>query len=163
MKKASDFINGKVVFNNLNGLGTLEIMSSRGYKLLAKLHSVSTKEGNWIAQAINEKKEREDDEKMFMPSFWFMTDSHNFIKPKGNNLQEIVDDLHKIAKENKHGMICPVTILNKKGKELKRVGASCHVNREGCVDTSEWLSEIMEVECIRLYDGITSNNINQNK
>lgn len=87
------------------------------------------------------------------PSFWFMTDAQTFIKPKGNNLQEIVNDLHKIAKENKHGMVCPVVILNKKGKELKRVGRACHVDDKGNVDTVEWLSEIMKVKCVRLYDG----------
>ena len=87
------------------------------------------------------------------PSFWFMTDAHTFIKPKGNNLQEIVDDLHKIAKENKYGMVCPVTILSKKGKELKRVGRACHVDGKGYVNTVEWLSEIMKVKCVRLYDG----------
>ena len=87
------------------------------------------------------------------PSFWFMTDAHTFIKPRGNNLQEIVDDLHKIAKENKYGMICPVTIFNKKGKELKRVGGACNVDDKGCVNTVEWLSKITKVKCVRLYDG----------
>lgn len=87
------------------------------------------------------------------PSFWFMTDALTFIKPKGNNLQEIVDDLHKIAKENKYGMVCPVVILSKKGKELKRVGRACHVDGKGNVNTVEWLSEILKVKCVRLYDG----------
>ena len=87
------------------------------------------------------------------PSFWFMTDALTFIKPNGNNLQEIVDDLHKIAKENKYGMVCPVVILSKKGKELKRVGRACHVDGKGNVNTVEWLSEILKVKCVRLYDG----------
>lgn len=87
------------------------------------------------------------------PSFWFMTDAHTFIKPKGNNLQEIVDNLHEIAKKNKYGMICPVIILNKKGKELKRVGRCCHVDDKGYVNTVEWLSKITKVKCVRLYDG----------
>ena len=87
------------------------------------------------------------------PSFWFMCDDHTFIKPKGNNLQQIVDDLHRISKENNYGMICPVVILSKKGKELKRVGRACHVDGKGNVNTVEWLSEIMKVKCVRLYDG----------
>ena len=87
------------------------------------------------------------------PSFWFMTHAYGFIKPKGNNLLEIVDDLCKIAKDNKYGMICPVIILSKKGKELRRVGNPCHVDNKGNVDTKEWLSEIMKVKCVRLYDG----------
>lgn len=50
-------------------------------------------------------------------------------------------------------MICPVVILSKKGKELKRVGTACHVDGKGKVNTEEWLSEIMKVKCVRLYDG----------
>jgi hypothetical protein len=84
-------------------------------------------------------------------SFWFMTDAQTFIKPKGNNLQEIVEDLHRISKENKFGMICPVIILGKNEKELKRVGKHCHVDGKGNVDTTKWLSEIKKIKCVLEY------------
>lgn len=71
-------------------------------------------------------------------SFWFMTDSHTFIKPVGESLKDVVNDLKSIAKSNPYGMICPVIII-KDGKEMPdRIGKSCHVDKDGCVDTTKW-------------------------
>ena len=87
------------------------------------------------------------------PSFWFMTDSHLFIKPKGRNIYEILGDLHEIAKQNKYGMICPVILNDENGNEIKRIGEPCHVDYLGNFSTIEWFNEIMKYECVRLYDG----------
>ena len=79
--------------------------------------------------------------------------TNNFIKPKGNNLQEVLYDLDKIAKENKYGMICPVILLDENNKEIKRIGEPCHVDYKGNFCTLDWLNEIMKYDCVRLYDG----------
>jgi len=74
-------------------------------------------------------------------SFWFMQDMHLFIKVKVTTLNKIVKEYKILAKKHPHGMVCPVTIL-KDGKDLRRVGKSCHVTKDGKVQLSDWITSI---------------------
>jgi dUTP pyrophosphatase len=88
----------------------------------------------------------------YVPSFWYMKDDHTFIKPKGNNLDEIKKDLLRIAKAHPYGMVCPVIIMTEDSQEeVKRVGPSAHVNGDGNVDLSKWYEEILKEDCIKNY------------
>lgn len=90
-------------------------------------------------------------EPVLVPSFWFMKDDHTFIKPRGNNLEEIKNDLLRIAKKNPYGMICSVIIMEDYVKELRRVGKNAHVNEHGNVDLSEWYREVSKDDVINNY------------
>lgn len=89
-----------------------------------------------------------------MPAFWFMTDSHQFIKPSGNNLKEIKKDFLRIAKENTYGAVCPVGILLG-DKEIRRVGTMAHVDKNGNVDLSKWEKEIVKDKVIFEWNKLT--------
>jgi hypothetical protein len=86
------------------------------------------------------------------PSFWFMKENHTFIKLTGKTVEEIRKHALDVAKENKYGMVCPVSILYG-DKELRRVGECCHVDGNGNVNLDKWYNEIIQEDCIRLYAG----------
>ena len=83
-------------------------------------------------------------------SFWFMTDMHTFIRPKGNDIYEIRDSLIEIAVHNPYGMVCPVIILDSNGKEIKRSFECGHVDNKGNVNLSKWWAEIKEYKNIKI-------------
>lgn len=82
-----------------------------------------------------------NNQNQYSASFWFMTDGHGFIKPKGKNIDKVKKSLLEIAKTNPYGMVCPVIILEN-GKELKRIGKCCHVDNNGNVNLDDWLNTI---------------------
>ena len=88
------------------------------------------------------------------PSFWFMRDNHTFCKPNGKNLDEIKNDLLRIAKENPYGMVCPVIIMQgRKEREIRRIGSAAHVDGKGNVDLSKWYEEIIKDDVVQSYYG----------
>ena len=93
------------------------------------------------------------DSKPIIPSFWFMRDGFTFTKPKGNNLDEIINDYIRIAKENPYGMVCPVTLMQGKKELSYRVGESAHVDQHGNVDLTKWIKEVKKEACVLNYKG----------
>jgi len=98
------------------------------------------------------------------PSFWFMTDLHTFIRPRGDNIHEIKESMKKIAKEHPYGMVCSVTIVNENDNEIRRVGNSYHVSKDGSADIDRWFKEIIKDPVVRYYDGkLHPNDISNNR
>ncbi len=87
------------------------------------------------------------------PAFWYMRDNHTFIPIQGEDIEEIKQKAINIAKINPYGMVCPVTIMDG-AKEIKRIGKSAHVDKNGDVDLTEWWDEIIKEECVRNYKGV---------
>jgi len=85
----------------------------------------------------------------YSAAFWFMTDGHGFIKPKGKSIDKVKKSLLDIAKTNPYGMICPVGIFEN-GKELKRIGKCCHVDDKGNVNLDGW-ADIIEAKENQIY------------
>lgn len=81
-------------------------------------------------------------------SFWFMRDNQTFIKVELKTLDEIVGEFKKISKKYPYGMVCPVTI-RKDDDDLRRVGKGCHVDKNGHVKLSDWITEISNDEDIK--------------
>ena len=75
-------------------------------------------------------------EKKRQLSIWFMTDMHTFIRIKGTTVKSLKAEAKKIAKEHPYGMVC-APILLYKGTE-RRLGKSCHVDKDGRVNLKEW-------------------------
>jgi uncharacterized radical SAM superfamily Fe-S cluster-containing enzyme len=61
--------------------------------------------------------------KEYYLSFWFMCDNHTFIKPKSKKIEEIKEEFIKISKNNPYGIVCSVTIIDKKTKkDIGKIG-----------------------------------------
>ena len=88
--------------------------------------------------------------RVLTPSFWFMSDGHGFGRPRGNNIDEIKSDFLLIAKDNPHGMVCSVTILEE-GKPERHVGENCHVDKDGNVNLDKWYEDVIKEDCVRNY------------
>ena len=70
-------------------------------------------------------------------SFWLMRDNHSTAQPKGKTLDEIVESFIDLVNQNPYSCVCPVIILNKEGKEVRRVGKMAHsVGTD--IDLTEW-------------------------
>jgi hypothetical protein len=80
-------------------------------------------------------------------SFWYMTDTHFFIKPEGNTLLEIEKSIIKIAKENPWGMACPAIIVYEDDSE-DRIGIPAHTDAKGKINLKEWHNAIINDKLI---------------
>lgn len=88
-------------------------------------------------------------EKKLRPTFYFMTEYHGFIKPIGENINEIIDSLKVLASLNPHGMVCPVRVYD--GDEYDSFGSCVHVDSKGDVDLADWIGGVMKIDAIRLF------------
>jgi hypothetical protein len=77
-------------------------------------------------------------EKATRAMFYWMNDNHTFIRLRGKNLNEIVQDAEVCKRNDPWGALCPVIVLVDK-KELRRVGVMCHAQGE---TTSKWDKEL---------------------
>lgn len=84
---------------------------------------------------------RKYDNKTASLSFYLMRDNHTFTKPSGETLEEIRDSFIKLVKDNSYSSVCPVVILDKDGKEVRRVGKMAHA-RKTEIDLTEWFNEV---------------------
>ena len=91
------------------------------------------------------------EERKLYPSFWYMTDLHTFIRPKGKNIIEIKESMKEIAQEYPYGMVCSVTILDKDGNEIREVGENCHIDKNGNGDINRWYRQIIKDDVVRNY------------
>lgn len=106
-----------------------------------------------LKMGITESQKR-DNVVSLRPSFWFMRETHTFVKLEGKNVDEIKEHAIMVAKANPCGMVCPVTILEVPGdKEIRKVGKCVHVDNLGNVDLAEWYNEIVAEDCIRNFKG----------
>lgn len=101
----------------------------------------------YVKQEIDKLKEPP----VLKPSFWFMFDNCLFTRLVGNNIQEIKQSAIDLARDNPYGSVCPVTLINEKGEDVRKVGEMCHVDKDGNVNLDIWFEEIIKEDCIRLY------------
>ncbi len=86
--------------------------------------------------------------------FYYMHDNHTFTKLKGS-LADMVSEAVELAEKSPSGMLCDAILLNKSGKEVRRVGEAVHA-RGTCLDAAAlkaWAESLSaDPDIVRLID-----------
>lgn len=79
-------------------------------------------------------------------STWLMDDDHSFIRIPGSTVQEVKANALAISEKSAGMMLCPITVLARGGKEIRRVGGVVHLRSPH----SPWKSalEVWEAEVV---------------
>lgn len=91
---------------------------------------------------------------MWLPlrvTVYYMHDNFMFTELKDATVEGLLESARKMALESPGGMLCPVTLIDADGNDVRRVGVPVHADIDGLAGTSEWESAVRgDDEAMRL-------------